>query len=222
VNIPVTTAVVAVATGEGISRIFYSLGVQRIVTGGQSMNPSTAQLVAAVESAPAHEVVILPNNKNIIPVAEQVQGQTEKVVCVVPTRGITEGFAALVTYDPEASAEENAAEMLEAAGNVAAGEVTRAVRDAPSDAGAIKEGDFLGLARDGIRAIDPDLASASMKLLDSLIRDDHEIVTIIEGEGSSHADTRRITEWLREQHPEVAPEVHHGGQPLYPYLFGVE
>jgi dihydroxyacetone kinase-like predicted kinase len=186
------------------------------------MNPSTAQLVAAVESAPADEVVILPNNKNIIPVAEQVQGQTKKVVRVVPTRGITEGFAALVTYDPEASAEENAAEMLEAAGNVAAGEVTRAVRDAPSDAGPIHEGDYLGLARDGIRSVDANLAGASMALLESLIQDDHEIVTIIEGEGSSHADTRRITEWLRDRHPDVAPEVHHGGQPLYPYLFGVE
>ncbi|MEY2588252.1 MAG: fatty acid kinase [Acidimicrobiaceae bacterium] len=222
VNAPVTTAVVAVATGDGIRRIFHSLGVQRIVTGGQSMNPSTAQLVEAVESAPAGEVVILPNNKNIIPVAEQVQAQTTKVVHVVPTRGITEGFAALVTYDPEASAEENAAEMTDAAGNVAAGEVTRAVRDAPSEAGPIREGDYLGLARDGIRAVDAGLAAAAIALLDTLIRDDHEIVTIIEGEGASNADTRRITEWLREHHPDVAPEVHHGGQPLYPYLFGVE
>src|SRR4029078_13673238 len=96
VNVPVTTAVVAVATGDGISRIFYSLGVQRIVTGGQSMNPSTAQLVAAVESAPADEVVILPNNKNIIPVAEQVQGQTTKVVTAVPTPGLTAGCATVV------------------------------------------------------------------------------------------------------------------------------
>jgi DAK2 domain fusion protein YloV len=222
VNAPVTTAVVAVATGDGIRRIFHSLGVQRIVTGGQSMNPSTAQLVEAVESAPAGEVVILPNNKNIIPVAEQVQAQTTKVVHVVPTRGITEGFAALVTYDPEASAEENAAEMTDAAGNVAAGEVTRAVRDAPSEAGPIREGDYLGLARDGIRAVDAGLAAAAIALLGTLIRDDHEIVTIIEGEGASNADTRRITEWLREHHPDVAPEVHHGGQPLYPYLFGVE
>jgi DAK2 domain fusion protein YloV len=222
VNVPVATAVVAVATGEGIRRIFYSLGVQRIVTGGQSMNPSTAQLVEAVESAPADEVVILPNNKNIIPVAEQVQGQTSKVVRVVPTRGITEGFAALVTYDPEASAEENAAEMTDAAGNVMAGEVTRAVRDAPSEKGPIHEGDYLGLARDGIRSVDANLAGASMALLESLIGEDHEIVTIIEGEGSSNADTRRITEWLRDRHPDIAPEVHHGGQPLYPYLFGVE
>ncbi|MEY2463898.1 MAG: fatty acid kinase, partial [Acidimicrobiaceae bacterium] len=94
--------------------------------------------------------------------------------------------------------------------------------DAPSEAGPIREGDYLGLARDGIRAVDAGLAAAAIALLGTLIRDDHEIVTIIEGEGASNADTRRITEWLREHHPDVAPEVHHGGQPLYPYLFGVE
>ena len=222
VNIPVTTAVVAVATGEGIRRIFHSLGVQRIVTGGQSMNPSTAQLLEAVESAPANEVVILPNNKNIIAVAEQVQSQTEKVVRVVPTRGITEGFAALVSYDPEASSDDNAEEMTEAAGNVLAGEVTRAVRDSSSDAGPIREGDYLGISREGIVAVNPALDGAAVALLEQLVNDEHEIVTIIEGDGATHASTRAVTEWLSEQHPDVTAEVHHGGQPLYPYLFGVE
>jgi DAK2 domain fusion protein YloV len=221
-NEPVETAVVAVATGDGIRRIFYSLGVQRMVTGGQSMNPSTAQLLEAVESAPATQVIILPNNKNIIPVAEQVQQQTTKSVRVVPTRGIAEGFAALVAYDPEASADENADEMSSAATAVVAGEVTRAVRDAPSAAGAIREGDYIGLARDGIRSVDESLEGAAISLLNALIGDDHEIVTIIEGEGASAAATRRITDWVGEHRPEVSAEVHHGGQPLYPYLFGVE
>ncbi|MGI8662019.1 MAG: DAK2 domain-containing protein [Acidimicrobiales bacterium] len=221
-NEPVPTAVVAVATGDGIRRIFSSLGVQRIVTGGQSMNPSTAQLLEAVESAPADEVVILPNNKNIIPVAEQVQAQTSKVVRVVATRGITEGFAALVSYDPEASAEENAAEMAASASSVVAGEVTRAVRDAPSDAGPIAAGDYLGIARDGIRSVDAALDAAAIALLDALVTDDHEIVTIIEGVGATNATTRRITDWLGEHRPGVEAEVHHGGQPLYPYLFGIE
>jgi hypothetical protein len=108
---PVTTAVVAVAAGDGIKRIFYSLGVQGIVAGGQSMNPSTADLLAAVEAVPADQVVILPNNKNIIPVAEQVDAHTTRSVRVVPTRGIAEGFAALMGYDPEAPADENAKEM---------------------------------------------------------------------------------------------------------------
>jgi DAK2 domain fusion protein YloV len=221
-NEPVETAVVAVATGDGIRRIFYSLGVQRMVTGGQSMNPSTAQLLEAVESAPSQQVVILPNNKNIIAVAEQVQEQTTKSVRVVPTRGIAEGFAALVAYDPEASADENAEEMSSAAEAVVAGEVTRAVRDAPSDAGAIREGDYIGVARDGIRSVDETLAGAAISLLNALVGDEHEIVTIIEGDGASAAVTRRITDWLGDHKPEVSPEVHHGGQPLYPYLFGVE
>jgi dihydroxyacetone kinase-like predicted kinase len=222
VNTPVTTAVVAVATGDGIRRIFYSLGVQRIVTGGQSMNPSTAQLLEAVESAPADEVVILPNNKNIIAVAEQVQSQTKKTVRVVPTRGITEGFAALVAYDPEAPCAENADEMTEAAANVIAGEVTRAVRDSSSDAGSIKEGDYLGISRAGIVAVDVELHGAAIALLTKLVTDDHEIVTIIEGDGCTPAATRAVTEWLGDEHPDIAAEVHHGGQPLYPFLFGVE
>jgi DAK2 domain fusion protein YloV len=221
-NEPVPTAVVAVATGDGIRRIFYSLGVQRIVTGGQSMNPSTAQLLEAVESAPADEVVILPNNKNIIAVAEQVQSQSTKTVTVVPTRGITEGFVALVAYDPEAGCIENAKVMTEAAANVVAGEVTRAVRDSSSEAGPIKEGDFIGIAREGIVAVHATADGACVGLLAQLVTEDHEIVTIIEGEGSTHACTRAITEWLGEHHPDVTAEVHHGGQPLYPYLFGVE
>jgi DAK2 domain fusion protein YloV len=222
VNEPVPTAIVAVATGDGVRRIFYSLGAQRIVTGGQSMNPSTAQLLEAVESAPADEVVILPNNKNIIPVAEQVDGQTSKVVRVAPTRGIAEGCAALVAYDPEASADDNVEAMVEAARNVAAGEVTRAVRDSACDLGPIAEGDYLGISNDGILAIDSTIAGAANGLLDALINDDHEIVTIIEGEGATAASTRAITQWLEEAHGDLSAEVLHGGQPLYPYLFGIE
>jgi hypothetical protein len=222
VNEPVPTAVVAVATGDGIRRIFYSLGAQRIVTGGQSMNPSTSQLLDAVESAPADEVVILPNNKNIVPVAEQVRDLTKKVVRVVPTRGIAEGCAALVAYDPEASAEINVASMTDAASNVAAGEVTRAVRDSACDLGPIAEGDFLGVSNDGIKAIDVTLAGAAIGLLEALLEDEHEIVTIIEGDGATPAGTRAITEWLAQEHDDLTAEVLHGGQPLYPYLFGIE
>ncbi|HEX6237690.1 MAG TPA: DAK2 domain-containing protein [Acidimicrobiales bacterium] len=219
---PVTTAVVAVAAGDGIKRIFYSLGVQGIVAGGQSMNPSTADLLAAVEAVPAEQVIILPNNKNIIPVAEQVDAHTRRTVRVVPTRGIAEGFAALMGYDPEALAEANAAEMLSLAGNVVACEVTRAVRDSTCPLGPIKEGDFIGIAREGIRAIEATVGAAAIRLLEALVTDEHEIVTIIEGEGATAGDTRQITEWLDENRPGVSPEVHHGGQPLYPYLFGIE
>jgi uncharacterized protein len=219
---PVPCAVVAVATGPGIRRIFRSLGVQQIVAGGQSMNPSTAQILEAVEAAPADHVVVLPNNKNIIAVAEQVDAHTAKTVRVVKTTSVAEGFGALLEYDPQDDADENLKTMTDAASRIVSGEVTRAVRASSSDAGAIDEGDFLGIARDGIKAVAKSLSAAATSLLDDLVGDEHEIVTIIEGEGSSPADTRRITEWLAEHRPDVSPEVHHGGQPLYPYLFSVE
>ena len=218
---PVPCGVVAVATGEGIRRIFGNLRVQHVVTGGQSMNPSTAQLLEAVEAVPAPEVVILPNNKNIIAVAEQVDALTSKTVRVLPTRSITQGFAALLAYDPQASADDNVAVMREHAEAVVNGEITRAVRDSTCDAGPIAEGDWLGISRDGIRVVAAELGEAASQLLDQLI-DGHELVTIIEGEGASPGCTRHITQWLEEHHPDVEAEVHHGGQPLYPYLFGIE
>lgn len=219
---PVTCAVVAVATGAGVSRIFYSLGVQKIVRGGQTMNPSTAQLLEASQAAPAEEVVILPNNKNIIPVAEQIDTQTTKTVRVVPTRGIAEGFASLLSYDPQASSADNAKAMAEAAEGVVSGEVTMAVRDSVCGLGPIEQGDWIGLCREGIKAVSSSLAEACVQLLDSLIRDDHELVTIIEGEGATPAATRGVELWLQERHPGLGPEIHHGGQPLYPYVFGIE
>ena len=218
---PVPCGVVAVATGEGIRRIFGNLRVQHVVTGGQSMNPSTAQLLEAVDAVPAPEVVILPNNKNIIAVAEQVDALTSKTVRVLPTRSITQGFAALLAYDPQASADDNVAVMREHAEAVVNGEITRAVRDSTCDAGPIAEGDWLGISRDGIRVVAAELGEAASQLLDQLI-DGHELVTIIEGEGASPGCTRHITQWLEEHHPDVEAEVHHGGQPLYPYLFGIE
>ena len=219
---PPTTAVVAVATGGGLRRIFRSLGVHQIVAGGQSMNPSTAQILEAVEAAPSQQVIVLPNNKNIVPVAEQVRSLTSKEVRVVPTSGIPEGFAALMAYDPESGADTNADAMREAAGRVISAEVTQAVRSARSDAGDIQAGDWLGISRDGIEVVSSDAEGAAQSLLQKLVSDDHEIVCIIEGEGSSAADTRRLTEWLSENHPGVTAEVHHGGQPLYPYLFSIE
>jgi len=219
---PVPCAVVAVAVGDGVRRIFHSLGVQVVVTGGQTMNPSTAQLLEAVESAPADDVVLLPNNKNIIPVAEQVDAMTTKNVRVVPTRGVAEGFASLLAYDPGSDAVTNSAEMGEAAARVVAGEVTRAVRNSSSDAGRIAEGDWLGIARDGIVSIAPDLAAAADRLLEHLVDERHEIVTIIEGEGASPVVTRHLEVWVHDNRPGCEVEVHHGGQPLYPYLFGIE
>lgn len=219
---PLVSAVVAVATGEGIRRIFRSLGVHQIVAGGQSMNPSTAQILDAVETAPAEEVVVLPNNLNILAVAEQVEDLTAKAVTVVPTAGIAEGFAALLEYDPQAGAADNAVGMALAARRVVAGEVTRAVRAAACEAGPVAEGDWLGLTSERVEVIEESPSAAATALLQRLLVDSHEIVTLIEGEGASAAETRRITEWLSEARPDVAVEVHHGGQPFYSYLLSVE
>ena len=217
-----TTAVVAVATGEGVGRIFRSLGVQQIVAGGQSMNPSTAQILEAVEAAPAGQVVVLPNNDNILPVAEQVDALTSKQVRVVPTGGIAQGFAALLEYDPQAGVDDNASSMAAAATRVVSGEVTCAIRDSECSIGPICRGDWLGLSAEGIEAISSTLDGAACGLLERLLAGTHEIVTIIEGDGSAPAATRKITEWLTDRRPDLAVEVHHGGQPLYPYLFSIE
>ena len=219
----VVCAVVAVCTGEGIRRIFRSLGVHHFVSGGQSMNPSTAELLSAVDAAPADQVLILPNNKNIVPVAEQAAAESSKLVRVIPTRGIPEGFAALLEYDPQGDADSNVVLMSESAGRVVAGEVTKAVRDSVCDAGPIAEGDFLGLSRKGIEVVAAGLSDAATGLLDRLIDPQHhEIVTIIAGDGATAAATRRITEWLDENHADINVELHQGGQPLYPYLFSIE
>jgi DAK2 domain fusion protein YloV len=219
---PPTTSVVAVVSGEGIGRIFRSLGVHHLVVGGQTMNPATADLVKAVESVGSDEVVILPNNKNIRPVAEQVDSLTDKTVRVVATGSIVEGFAALLAYDPAAGADANVATMAESAARVVPAEVTRAVRDSTTDAGEVREGDYIGISRDGVVAIADNAFVCTRLLLSRLLDDSHELVTLIEGEGARVADTRRIEEWLSEEYPEVALEVHQGGQPLYPYLLGIE
>ena len=216
------TAVVAVANGDGIGRIFRSLGVHHLIAGGQSMNPSTAQILDMVESVPSPEVVLLPNNENIHPVAMQVCDMAGKPVRMVATSGIVEGFAALLEYDPEAGADENCDNMAASARRVVAGEVTQAVRDAAGPSGPIHAGDFMGLSRDGIEVVGDSLVEATCGLLGKLLRDDHELVTLIEGEGAGVGETRRVTEWLDEHRPDIAVEVHHGGQPLYPYLVSIE
>jgi DAK2 domain fusion protein YloV len=219
---PVACAVVAVSNGSGIRDIFRSLGVRRVVAGGQSMNPSTADLLAAIEAVPADEVLILPNNGNIIAVAEQVDAQTSKTVRVVPTSGITEGFAALLEYDPHGTADGNLVGMAAAAAAVVAGEVTVAVRDSGSDVGEISEGDHLGLTGGKVRVVAGSAFDAATGLLAQMVDDSHEIVTLIAGRDAAEATTAAIVSWLGAEHPDVEVEVHEGGQPLYPYFLGVE
>lgn len=186
------------------------------------MNPSTQDLVNAVIASGSNEVVLLPNNKNIRPVAEQVAALVDQHVTVVPTNSIVEGFAALLSYDPDASAVQNKESMSDSAQNVIAAEVTQAVRDTTTNAGQVRVGDWIGLSAEGVLSIADSIANASSKLLSVLITNKHEILTIIEGDGATAANTRRITDFLEEEFPNIAVEVHHGGQPLYPYYFGIE
>ena len=217
-----TTAVVAVVVGEGVGRIFQTLGVRQLVKGGQSMNPSTADLVEAVRATGSSRVVILPNNRNIRAVAEQVDSLVDAEVRVVATDSIVEGFAALLSYDPDDGVEENVKSMTISAQHVVAGEVTRAVRDTQTDAGMVTTGDWIGLGAGGVLAIATSVDEVNAQLLTRLVRDEHELLTVIEGEGSSSEATAAVTKFVTEHFPQLCVEVHHGGQPLYPYLFGVE
>ena len=219
----VTCAVVAVSSGPGISQLFRQLGVQGVVTGGQTLNPSTAELLEAVERVNAEQIVVLPGNKNIIPVAEQLDSLTQRTVRIVPTRSMPEGLAALMSYDPEASAEVNTAEMRHAVEAIVTGEVTQAVRASQSDAGPIAAGDWMALVRgDGIVAVAPDVLGAATALLDRLVDDSRELVTVITGADADEQATSALEAWIVANRPGVEVEVHDGGQPLYPYLFGVE
>jgi uncharacterized protein len=220
--LPVTTAVVAVAVGDGLRRLLRSVGVHEVVAGGQSMNPSTAQILEAVERAPSASVVVLPNNKNIVAVAQQVDELSGREVGVVPTHSIVEALAALVVYDPDAALAENVSAMADAAARVRAGEVTQAVRDSTAECGAIAKGDWIAVTRDGIYVAAPSPADAAMALVDHLVDDESELVTVLLGADARASDAARLRDHVGLEHPHVEIEVHEGDQPLYPFLIGVE
>ncbi|MEA2843776.1 MAG: fatty acid kinase, partial [Actinomycetota bacterium] len=199
----VKTGVVAVGLGAAVEDALRALGAQRVVAGGQTMNPSTQDLLDAIDGVSADEVVILPNNKNVVPVAEQAAKLASRPARVVPTKGLVEGLAALLAYEPDATGAANAEAMAEAAGQVVSGHVTQAVRDA----GEIAEGDWLGLAGDKIVVVRRELAACAVELLDTLVEDHHELVMVIEGETATAEATGRVREWLESERPKVAVDV---------------
>ena len=219
---PVGCSVIAVANGAGIGEIFRSLGATRIVNGGQSMNPSTADLLEAAEATASEHVIILPNNSNIVAVAEQVDSQTSKTVRVVGTHTVTEGFASLLGYDPEATSDKNQTGMLQASQMVESGEITTAVRNSTSEIGEIKKGNFLGLQKGKVTVVAETIVEATNNLLKEMISDEHEIVTLVSGEDSIKKETDEIVAWVNAEYEELEVEVHEGGQPLYPYYIGIE
>jgi hypothetical protein len=217
---PARSAVVAVAAGAGNRRLFESLGAARVVEGGQSMNPATSDLVAAIDSAPGEEVLVLPNNKNVLLTAEQAASMASRPARVIPATTIPAGLAAMVAFDPEQSADENAAEMEEIVESVATGEVTVASRDADLNGLSIREGQFLGLA-DG----EPVLAGESFDevaraVVERLLAEPRGVLTLLTGADEPVLDG--VLAWLQDAHPELELDVQAGGQPHYPLLLSAE
>ncbi len=216
-------AIVPVVAGRGLVEMFQGLGAQKVVTGGQTMNPSTQDLLSAVEAVEAEAVILLPNNKNIVPVAGQVASLTVKTVLVVPTVSVPQGLAAMVAYIPTNSDNEQLAAAMQASADlVRTGELTRAVRASTTSVGPVAEGDWLGLADGELQSVHHDELTALTQLLEHLIAGDTELVTIITGLGARPAITAAVEDWLVAQHPAVETEFMKGDQPLYPYLISVE
>ena len=215
-----TAAVVAVVAGEGNRRLFESLGAAEIVEGGQTMNPSTADLVAAIERAPGEAVVVLPNNSNVILAAEQAAANAEKSAVVVPTDSLPAGLAAMVVFDATRGAEENAAEMADVLSTVATGEVTVASRDVELNGISISEGAYLGLAGGEPVAGGADFGEVATEVVERLLAEPRGVLTLLTGE--DEPDLKALLRRLAEAHPDVEIDVQEGGQPHYPLLLGAE
>lgn len=219
---PKPIGIVTVAVGDGLEDIFRSLGADVVVRGGQSMNPSTEELLAAVEATNAEAVMILPNNSNVILTAGQVKDLTKKRVAVLTTKSIPQGIAALLSFDEGRSLEENVRAMSEAAGAVKTGEVTYAVRRTRFNGVEVEEKDFIGLADDQIKAAGKSLPEVTEALIREMVGDNVELLTIFRGADVSEEEAQKLAERVRTVHPEFEVELHYGGQPLYYYLISVE
>jgi uncharacterized protein len=212
---------VAVASGDGLKRILESLGVDAVVSGGQTMNPSTAELLEAVRGVEADNVIVLPDNRNIIMAAQQVPSVADRPVGVVPTTSVPQAFAAMLAFDPEASLERNVSAMTEAGSAVRTGEVTTAVKDSSGKAGPIKQGQVIGIADHEIEVVGSEVADVAARLLD-VIAGGGETLTVLGGADLSDTDLDALARRLAEAHPELEVEAHRGDQPLYPVVLAVE
>ncbi len=213
---------VAVAAGAGLADVFRSLGVNYVVEGGQTMNPSTQDILDAVEKVNAINVFVLPNNKNIIMAAEQVDALTKKNVIVLPTRNVPQGISAMMGFDADAEIDANREAMMEMAGGVKCGQLTFAARDTEVDGIEIHEGDIMGLGLKGIEVVGDDLKLCSMELVESLVDDESGVISLYYGEDVSEEDANGLTEALGEKYPDLDVSVYYGGQPIYYYIISVE
>ncbi|MCI7522484.1 DAK2 domain-containing protein [Roseburia hominis] len=214
---------ISVSIGDGINEIFQGLGVDYIIEGGQTMNPSTEDMLNAIEKVNAKNIFILPNNKNIILAANQAASLVEdKKIIVIPTKTIPQGITALINYIPDSTPEENAERMSEELGTVKTGQVTYAVRDTVIDDKEIKQDDFMGIGDQGILSVGRELEATVLDMIEQLIDEDSAIVSIYYGEDAKEDAANAIGQKITEAHPDVEVEVHYGGQPIYYYVISVE
>ncbi len=213
----------AICTGDGISDIFKDLFVDRVIEGGQTMNPSASDIATAVQKINADNVFVFPNNKNIILAAEQAKALVDnRTIHVIPTRNVPQGFAAALSFSPEASVEENKTNMIHALDNVKAGSVTHAVRTTSVNGFNIKEGDIIGLDDKKILAKSDNVDDAVLKLLDKLKEDQHEVITLYYGDEIKEEDAAALAGKVGEAFPDCDVDYHSGGQPVYYYLVSLE
>lgn len=214
--------IIAVALGEGISDIFLENDVDTVLSGGQTMNPSTEDFVKAIEALSAEHIYILPNNGNIILAAEQAAELSERHVTIIPTRTIPQGLAAVLAFKEEETPDRNAAWMKSAAEQVLSGQVTKAVRDTSIEGVDIREGDYIGIKEKTIVVSNASLLEACQSLISSMVEGGGDLLTILMGEDADHNETATLGEWIAANYPELEIEVQNGGQPLYPYVFALE
>ncbi|HDC9824617.1 TPA: fatty acid kinase catalytic subunit FakA [Staphylococcus aureus] len=218
----VETAIITISMGEGISEIFKSMGATHIISGGQTMNPSTEDIVKVIEQSKCKRAIILPNNKNILMASEQAASIVDAEAVVIPTKSIPQGISALFQYDVGATLEENKAQMADSVNNVKSGSLTYAVRDTKIDGVEIKKDAFMGLIEDKIVSSKSDQLTTVTELLNEMLAEDSEILTVIIGQDAEQAVTDNMINWIEERYPDVEVEVHEGGQPIYQYFFSVE
>ncbi|MED0656695.1 DAK2 domain-containing protein [Anoxybacillus ayderensis] len=214
--------IVTVAMGDGIAELFKSIGAHAVIEGGQTMNPSTEDIVKAIEEVNAQTVFVLPNNKNIILAAQQAASVASCDVVVIPSKTVPQGMTALLSFNPSATKEENEQAMTEALHRVKTGQVTFAVRDTNIDGVEIAKDDYMGIADGKIVVSHKDLTHVVETLLSHIISEEDEIVTILSGEDATDEQTAHVVQWIEKQFPDVEVETHHGGQPLYPFIFAIE
>ena len=214
---------ISVSIGEGMNEIFKGLGVDYIIEGGQTMNPSTEDMLTAIENVNAKTIFILPNNKNIVMAANQAASLVEdKQIIVIPTKTIPQGITALVNFIGEHTPEENEDTMLAEIQNVKTGQVTYAVRDTEIDGKTIKQDDYMGIGDKSILAVGTDLKAVTLEMIDEMVDEDSAIVSIYFGSDSSEADAEEISAAIEEKYPDIEVEINDGGQPIYYYVISVE